>query len=120
MKNNNSFSNEVNQVQIEAPKPFLDRLLENQIKILSLLESNSKNAINQGIGEFVSEEEAQKILGKKTTWFWQMRKDGLLPFSKLGSSNYYSKADLEKLIQSNLIGPSEFVFTNNAKIKSKK
>ena len=60
MKQNNSFSNETNHVQIEAPKPFLDRLLENQIKILTLLESNSSNTINQGIGEFVTEEEAQK------------------------------------------------------------
>jgi predicted DNA-binding transcriptional regulator AlpA len=39
------------------------------------------------------------FLQKKTTWFWQMRKDGLLPCRKIGKSIYYSKKEINQLLE---------------------
>ena len=53
--------------------------------------------INQN--EFLTEKEARELLQKKATWFWQMRKDGLLPFRKIGKSIYYSKKEINHLLE---------------------
>jgi hypothetical protein len=78
-----------------VPKAFLDSLLERQNKILSLLENTPDK--NQ-VGDYLTEVEAQKLLGRKATWFWSMRTKGLLPYSKVGNKVFYSKKDIEKLL----------------------
>ena len=78
-----------------VPDSFLDKLSEKQDQIIDLLKSSDKLSQN----EFLTEKEARELLQKKTTWFWQMRKDGLLPFRKIGKSIYYSKKEINQLLE---------------------
>lgn len=48
--------------------------------------------------EYISEKDAQKEFGRKTTWFWNQRTNGRLPYKKMGSKVYYLKSDLIKLL----------------------
>ena len=78
-----------------VPDSFLEKLNEKQDQIIDLLKSSDK--LNQN--EFLTEKEARELLQKKTTWFWKMRKDGLLPFRKIGKSIYYSKKEINQLLE---------------------
>lgn len=80
-----------------VPKRWMQSIADNQEKILSLLkERNGETA--SGIGDYISESEAKKLLGRKTTWFWQMRSSGRLAFSKVGNKVFYLKDDILGLI----------------------
>jgi len=74
---------------------FLEQIKVKQDKILSLL--NDGKQVSQS--EFITESQAKEILQKKSTWFWQMRKNGLLPFRKIGKSIYYSKTEINQLLE---------------------
>lgn len=78
------------------PETFLKEIKENQEKIIDLL--NNKENRKKG---FVTEKEARLLFNRKSTWFWQMRKNGILPFSKIGKSIYYSVNDIDALIENN-------------------
>lgn len=54
---------------------------------------------NQPNSEYMNQIEAEKYLGKHTTWFWQQRKAGKLQFKKLGNKNFYKKSDLDRLFE---------------------
>lgn len=86
-----------------VPKAILLELMESNKKILALLESKNQSPIENSIGNFVSENVAMKLVDKKTTWFWNMRKSGKLAFSKVGGTNYYDKNDLIKLLEQNKV-----------------
>ena len=77
------------------PEEVLKTINEKQDKILELL-SNQKESTTT---DFITEREAKEIFKRKATWFWQMRKNGILPFSKIGKSIYYSVKDLKKLME---------------------
>lgn len=47
--------------------------------------------------EYITEKQAREIFQRQATWFWQMRKDGILPYSKIGKTIYYAKSDIKKL-----------------------
>lgn len=81
-----------------VPKAFLDSLLDGQNKILSILQNTTALDKNQ-VGDYLTEAEAQKVLGRKATWFWSMRTKGLLPYSKVGNKVFYSKRDIEKFLE---------------------
>ena len=49
--------------------------------------------------DYVSELEAKKLLGRGTTWFWERRTSGELPYTKLGGQVYYLKIDLVKYLE---------------------
>lgn len=53
------------------------------------------------LGEFISEKEARKLLGRKTTWFYEQRRSGRLPYSKVGSKVFYKREDLVALLNNN-------------------
>lgn len=78
-----------------VPDSFLEKLNEKQDQIIDLLKSTEHENQN----EFLTEKAAMELLQKKTTWFWQMRKDGLLPFRKIGKSIYYSKKEINQLLE---------------------
>jgi len=77
-----------------VPKEFLEGINENLIKLLKLTDKEKDQ-----LPDILSEKEAQKLLGRKTTWFFDMRKTGRLPYSKLGSKVFYKKEDLFNLMQ---------------------
>jgi hypothetical protein len=74
---------------------FLEQINEKQDKILSLL--NDGKPLSQN--DFITESQAKEILQKKSTWFWQMRRSGILPFRKIGKSIYYSKTEINQLLE---------------------
>ena len=78
-----------------VPDSFLEKLNEKQDQIINLLKTTESENQN----EFLTEKEARGILQKKTTWFWQMRKKGILPFRKIGKSIYYSKKEINQLLE---------------------
>ncbi len=47
--------------------------------------------------EYITEKQAREIFQRQATWFWQMRKNGILPYSKIGKTIYYAKSDIKKL-----------------------
>ena len=49
--------------------------------------------------DYVSELEAKKLLGRGTTWFWERRRSGELPYTKLGGQVYYLKSDMIKYLE---------------------
>ena len=100
MKQINSSHIETNGVLVAVPKSYLDGLLENQKEILDLLKGNT-NLSSQTIGDYIPEEKARKILGKKATWFWDMRTKGKLAFFKVGNKIYYSMKDIVGLLNAN-------------------
>ena len=53
------------------------------------------------LGDFIDQKQAAQFLGRKGTWFYNMKKSGRLPFSKVGSKTFYSKADLLKILNKN-------------------
>jgi hypothetical protein len=76
----------------------------NEIKHL-IQEIKSQNALHSEkpdvLGEFISEKDAQKLLGRRTTWFYEQRRSGKLPFSKVGSKVFYRTRDIHTLITTN-------------------
>lgn len=85
---------EQNESFVLVPRAWLESLAENQQKILEHLEGKQKPNLT---GEYISEKEAIEELGKKSTWFWNKRKSGELPFVKVGGKVWYHQADLLRL-----------------------
>jgi hypothetical protein len=87
-----------------VPKAWLEAIMETQRKILCLLEKDGISEKDSPLNGYISELEAKKLLGRKTTWFWQMRTSGRLAFAKVGSKIFYNKTDIAKLM--NLLAAS--------------
>jgi hypothetical protein len=86
---------------ILVPKAMLEKLLENTQRILSLLQA--KDTGHDAIGDYLPEQEAKKLLGRKTTWFWSMRKLGRLAFTRIGNKIFYAKQDIINLLNRNKV-----------------
>ena len=53
----------------------------------------------KSIDDYVSELEAKQLLGRGTTWFWERRRPGELPYTRLGVQVYYLRKDLVKYLE---------------------
>lgn len=84
-----------------VPKAWLHAIAEKQDRILSFMEKSGNASAADCIGEYISEEEAKRQVGRKTTWFWNLRTTGQLPFSKVGKKIFYLKSDIKKLLEKN-------------------
>ena len=85
------------------PEKELKALINNQSKILNLLESlSTQKSQSSSDFKYISEEEAKNLLGKKATWFWQQRTQGKISYSKVGNSIFYKRTEIEKLFDDNL------------------
>jgi len=96
--------NEQNQfnAMVLVPGQRLERMDKLLLTMYSILKDmpTAKPTLNGMIGgKFIPETTAKEMLGKGTTWFWQMRKAGKLEYKKVGSKIYYVVDDLEKLIE---------------------
>jgi hypothetical protein len=96
LKNNNS-QEPTNLVVVPAQLVDEIKQLLNEIK----LNQSSQKEVNTSLGEFISEKEARKILDRKTTWFYEQRRSGRLPYSKVGSKVYYKRENLFNLLKNN-------------------
>lgn len=94
--------NETEEGYFLVPKAWLLAIAEKQDRILSTLQEQSGSATAANcIGDYISEEEAKRQVGRKTTWFWNLRTSGQLPFSKIGKKIFYLKGDIKKLLEGN-------------------
>ena len=80
----------------------LNELLENQKEIISVLSKDENSSA--GIGNWIPEKDAQRILGKKVTSLWSLRKRGKLISTKVGNKVFYSKASIIRFLESNMKG----------------
>ena len=80
-----------------VPEAWLEEITEQQERILKILQNPDSG--NQTLEEFIPETEAKKLIKKKSTWFWQARKNGMLPFTKIGRTIYYSRNDILSLFK---------------------
>lgn len=78
-----------------VPQSFLEGIADTQKKILEQI--RKLKPTENTVGDYISETQAKKLLKKGTTWFWNKRTCGELPFTKVGNTIYYSKADIERL-----------------------
>jgi hypothetical protein len=87
-----------NQSFAFLPQEVVDELrgLARDLKTVlpKLQESTSANIL----GEWLPEEEAQKLLGRKTTWFYNKRKSGELEGKKRGNKWWYRLGDIQDFI----------------------
>ena len=103
-------SNRSNTKQIEAktmvlvPQETLTQLIAGQERILRVLSERTDK--QDSIGDYISENDAKKILGRKSTWFWTLRKKGKLAFTKVGNKIFYSRADILSFIELNKMSAS--------------
>ena len=85
---------------MKVPKEIFEeiRQLVKDVKIMIELLHNSQNS--SPLGGWIPESEAQKLLGRKTTWFYYKRKSGELTGKKRGGKWWYQKSDIQKFIES--------------------
>ena len=67
-------------------------------RIIEMLERKNKQ---QPLSKWLSEKEAQSLLGKKATTLWKMRNKGLLEFTKINNKVFYSRESIERLMEYN-------------------
>ncbi len=53
----------------------------------------------KSLDDYISEFEAKKLLGRGSTWFWERRRAGELPYTKLGGQVHYLKSNLVKYLE---------------------
>lgn len=101
MKHSESELNQFNKLVL-VPSEMLLQVFETQQKILTTLQEMPQKNSQKGLiaDKFVSETTAKDMLGRGTTWFWQMRKEGKLNFKKVGNKIFYAMEDIENLIES--------------------
>jgi len=93
--NKNKFIEERSNLVL-VPIQMLDEIKQLIFDLKSQKLTSSNNS--EVLGEFISEKEARKLLDRKTTWFYEQRRSGRLPFSKVGSKVYYKREDLFNLL----------------------
>ncbi len=92
------------QIMSLVPQETLIQLIAGQERILRAISEKAEK--KDSIGDYISETEAKKILGRKSTWFWNLRKKGKLAFTKVGNKIFYSRADILSFIELNKISTS--------------
>ena len=101
MNQKETIRNEGEQVFVLLPKRSWEEMSAVQRRMLELLEAGA-HAKQPGIGDFIPKEEAERILGRKGTTLWKLRKDGKIAFAKMGSEVFYSKQSILDYLKSNL------------------
>ena len=91
MDNNERFI----KVTVELADEFVE-LLQNLKQALPHL--NKENS-NRTLGDWIPESEAQQILGRKTTWFYNKRMSGELEGKKRGGKWWYQIKNIQAFIE---------------------
>ena len=59
---------------------------------------NKESGTEEILGDYISQQDAMKILGRKTTWFYNMRTNGKLKAMKAANQWWYKKDDIREFI----------------------
>lgn len=92
--NNKNHQNE--SALLLIPNHRLEAIEEAQAEILALLKGRSPSTAEEL--NYVDEKRAIQLVGKRATWFWQMRTSGKLKFTKVGAKVFYSLDELKRLV----------------------
>lgn len=65
--------------------------------------NNSKKSNPKELEDFITEFRAKQLLGRSTTWFWELRKSGF-PYTKLKGEIYYRKSDFVEYLNRQMKG----------------
>ncbi len=76
-----------------------DQLVRKLDQVLSTLEGNQHGF--KSVDDWISEKEAQKLTGLKTTSLWALRKQKRIMYSKIGRKTFYSLRSIKKLLDKN-------------------
>ena len=86
-----------NEKFIKVTVELADEFVELLQKIKQILPNLNDNP-NRTLGDWIPESEAQQILGRKTTWFYNKRISGELEGKKRGGKWWYKIADIQAFI----------------------
>ncbi|MBP9068395.1 MAG: helix-turn-helix domain-containing protein [Bacteroidia bacterium] len=75
--------------------------LEQKVDLLIQLGKEAGKVVK--LNDWISEQEAQKLLGLKETSMWALRKKKRVVSSKIGGKIFYSLRSIEKLLDKNQI-----------------
>lgn len=89
-----------NQVFVLIPQAEFEEFKQAQNQILKQLGGKDDN--RPGIGDFISKEEAQRVLGRKSTTLWKLRQAGKIKSAKIGSEVFYSRSSIVDFLTKNL------------------
>ena len=84
-------------LMVLVPVAWLKQLEEKMDSLMSRYQEPEVKTL----GGWISEEEAKKLLGRETTWFWQKRKVGELRYTKAGNKIFYEMDDLKLFLERN-------------------
>jgi hypothetical protein len=87
----------IEQSFVIIPQERLEAIEKAQEEILDLLKNNPKTS-SESLNH-IDEKKAIELVGKRATWFWQMRKTGQLKFTKVGAKVFYSLDEIKKLVR---------------------
>lgn len=90
--------NQKYQSFVLIPEELIVKLVEMTEKIKKI-EEVLDNKQQSTLGGFITEAEAKNLLGRKTTWFWNARKSGILKGRKVANRWYYKTDELLKLME---------------------
>lgn len=79
----------------EEITPIIEKAVSNALSSRNIPLANN---ITEIIDDYINEEEAKKVLGRKTTWFYNARKSGELKAMKRANKWWYKKSDINDYI----------------------
>lgn len=78
-------------------------IIENAVNKAFTNRNLGKNTeLTEVIDEFITEDEAKKVLGRKTTWFYNARRSGELTAIKRANKWWYKKSDINEFIKGSI------------------
>jgi hypothetical protein len=92
-------------MKTQNPQTFIllpEETFERIIKILEKIEKSFAEIEGKTqpiLGEYIPQTVAMEKLDRKETWFYERRKNGKLPGTKVGRSYYYRIEDLDDYIK---------------------
>ena len=85
-------------VLMAVPSEMLEQIMQKLDDLSAVVRGGSP----QKLGDWVSEKDAQQLLGRKGTWFWHRRKNGELVFTKVGNKIMYSRESILNFLNQNV------------------
>jgi len=85
----------------------LQEVVENAMRNVLSSDIKDKPPEVKQLGEYVSQNEAMKMLNRKTSWFYLKRKSGELSAKKSANQWWYKRCDLENYVKNGFDSTSE-------------
>jgi hypothetical protein len=84
---------------ILIPQKKFDDLNQKVDLLIDIISKSSGQTVK--MNDWISQQEAEKLLGLKETSMWTLRKTRKIAFSKIGAKTFYSLKSIERLLGKN-------------------